>query len=237
MDQIGAQGAGAMLRHLREGIAAGRWRPGDRLPTERDLARQFGLARNTLRRRLDDLAAEGLIERMTGSGTYVAERTAGPAAGASDREGGPFGIAGFAEASPAEVMEFRLLLEPQVIDLAAARANAADLARMDLCLARSEAAEGIAAFEDWDGALHLAVVAAARNDVAARVYEAVNAVRRGGAWGTLKERTLTPERRRLYEAQHRALVRALHDRDAAAARAVLREHLCAVRDALLGPSP
>ena len=225
MDQDTGSGAGALLRHIREGIAAGRWRPGDRLPTERALAERFGLARNTLRRRLDDLAAEGVIERVVGSGTYVAEPPAGGAAGPMS----------FADASPAEVMEFRLLLEPQVVDLAAARANAADLARMDLCLARSEAAGTVAAFEEWDGALHLAIVAAARNDVAVRVYDAVNAVRRGGAWGTLEERTLTPERRRLYQAQHRALVTALRDRDAAAARAVLRDHLCAVRDALLGP--
>lgn len=219
------RGTGALLRHIREGIAAGRWQPGDRLPTERALAQRFGLARNTLRRRLDDLAAEGAIVRIVGSGTYVAESAESRATpGATD----------FADASPAEVLEFRLLLEPQVVELAAARANAADFARMQACLARSEAASSIAAFEDWDGALHLAVIAAARNDVASRVYEAVNAVRRGGAWGTLKERTLTPARRRLYEAQHRSLVTTLRDRDAPAARAVLRDHLSAVRDALLG---
>lgn len=220
-----SRGTGALLRHLREGIAAGRWRPGDRLPTERALAQRFGLARNTLRRRLDDLAAEGAIVRIVGSGTYVAEPAGERPGGATD----------FADSSPAEVMEFRLLLEPQVVELAAARANAADFARMEACLARSEAAGSIAEFEDWDGALHLAVVAAARNDVASRVYEAVNAVRRGGAWGTLKERTLTPARRRLYEVQHRSLVTTLRDRDAAAARTVLRDHLSAVRDALLGP--
>jgi DNA-binding FadR family transcriptional regulator len=223
------RGGAALLRHIRDGIASGRWRPGDRLPTERDLAQRFGLARNTLRRRLDALAAEGAIVRMVGSGTYVAE----PPASARPLEISSAVVG----ASPAEVMEFRLLLEPQVVDLAAARATAADFARMEECLAEGERAATVPAFEEWDGALHRAIVAAGRNGIATAVYEAVDAVRRQAAWGALKERTLTPERRRLYEAHHRAVVASLRDRDPAAARAALREHLGAVREALLGPFP
>lgn len=211
----------ALVRYLRSGIGTGTWGPGDRLPTERVLAERFGLARNTLRRRLDTLEEEGLIVRVVGSGTYVAERP-------------PAGAAAVRDASPAEIMEFRLLLEPQVVDLVVARATSDDFAAMERWLEAGERAETVAAFEEADGALHLAIVAAGRNRVASEVYAAANEVRRRADWGTLKERTLTPERRTLYRRQHRAIVEALRDRDAPAARAALRGHLLAVRESLLG---
>jgi GntR family transcriptional regulator len=55
---------------LREVIAASR--SGERLPSERDLSSRWGVARMTLRHAMDDLVAEGLVERRHGSGTYVA---------------------------------------------------------------------------------------------------------------------------------------------------------------------
>jgi GntR family transcriptional regulator len=55
---------------LREVIAASR--AGARLPSERELSTRWGVARMTLRHALDDLVAEGLVERRHGSGTYVA---------------------------------------------------------------------------------------------------------------------------------------------------------------------
>lgn len=58
---------------LRQRIADGGWRPGVRLPSERELVQQFGCARMTVHRALRELEDEGLIERRQGSGSYVAE--------------------------------------------------------------------------------------------------------------------------------------------------------------------
>ena len=57
---------------LREAILDGRLRPGARLPTTRDLARRYGLARGTIVGAFERLAAEGYLEGRVGSGTYVA---------------------------------------------------------------------------------------------------------------------------------------------------------------------
>ena len=105
---------------------------------------------------------------------------------------------------------------------------------MEQCLDRGEAAKGIAEFEVWDGLLHLEILKAARNQLLIDIYDALNGVRRQAQWGKLKERTLTPERRVLYERQHRAIVAALQGRDAAAAREALVTHLLAVRETLVG---
>jgi len=58
---------------LREGIAAGRWVPGDLLPSEAELGVQFELSRMTVNRALRELAQEGLVERVQGVGSFVAQ--------------------------------------------------------------------------------------------------------------------------------------------------------------------
>src|SRR5215213_9567021 len=66
---------------LRQEIEAGRWKDGDRLPSEADLVRQYGASRITVGRAVRDLQRAGLVERRAGSGTFV--RTAAARAGLS----------------------------------------------------------------------------------------------------------------------------------------------------------
>jgi GntR family histidine utilization transcriptional repressor len=62
----------AVKAALLEGLAAGRWREGERIPSEPALARVHGVARMTVNRAVRELAAEGLLTRARGSGTFVA---------------------------------------------------------------------------------------------------------------------------------------------------------------------
>ena len=59
--------------HLKAGLAAGRWRPGGLMPSEAELVAQFGVSRMTVNRALRELAAEGLVERVQGVGTFAAQ--------------------------------------------------------------------------------------------------------------------------------------------------------------------
>lgn len=56
---------------LRSDLAAGRFRPGDRLPSEADLAARFGVHRNTVREALARLGREGLVAARRGAGSFV----------------------------------------------------------------------------------------------------------------------------------------------------------------------
>jgi GntR family histidine utilization transcriptional repressor len=58
---------------IRGHIAAGQWRPGDPVPSEAALMDRFGISRMTVNRALRELAAEGLVDRVQGSGTRVAQ--------------------------------------------------------------------------------------------------------------------------------------------------------------------
>lgn len=54
-------------------ILCGEWRPNDRVPSETELVQQLGFSRMTINRALRELTAEGLLVRMQGVGTFVAE--------------------------------------------------------------------------------------------------------------------------------------------------------------------
>src|SRR5215212_8612835 len=58
---------------IRQHIASGEWKPGDPVPSEAALIARFGISRMTAHRALRELAAEGLVTRVQGSGTRVAQ--------------------------------------------------------------------------------------------------------------------------------------------------------------------
>ncbi|MDU4432703.1 MAG: GntR family transcriptional regulator, partial [Pluralibacter gergoviae] len=60
-------------RVISDNIAAGIWRPHDRIPSEAELVAQFGFSRMTINRALRELTDEGLLVRLQGVGTFVAE--------------------------------------------------------------------------------------------------------------------------------------------------------------------
>lgn len=59
-------------QRVTRGLAAGEWKPGDLIPSEIELARQFGVSKGTVRRAIDDLVAEKILVRRQGRGTFVA---------------------------------------------------------------------------------------------------------------------------------------------------------------------
>jgi DNA-binding FadR family transcriptional regulator len=180
-----------------------------------------------VRRVLADLKANRLITQTVGSGTYVSEQVNEALAAAANR-------AGRLPTSPAELMSARFVLEPAIIAMVIGNATSLDFARMDECCDKGEAARTLEQFEHWDGLLHEAIADAAHNSFIAQVFRLMNQVRAQGEWGTLKRRSATPERRKAYQLEHRALVAALRDRDAARAGELCLAHLAHVRKNLLG---
>lgn len=217
-----------LLQHIRKCINDEIWPVGYRLPAERELVEQFGIARNTLRKVMDQLESEGIITRHVGRGTFVATIPK------SINNGAESLLQRIHGASPAEVMELRLLLEPQFVELAAIRSSGRDLKHIMHCLEESEKTTTVLDFEYWDGMLHQAILAATHNNLLTDLYEAINGVRKQPEWISLKLRNLTPERLEQYRAQHRTLVNALCQRDAKAASTAVYNHLLEIRNGIIG---
>ncbi len=206
---------------LLEAVAQGAIGPGGKLPTERELANRFALPRNTIRKTLAQLEAEGAITRHVGRGTFLADA-------------GGFPADSITHTSPAELMEARMRLEPALAELIVTNATPADFDRMETCLDRAESGATLDDFEVWDAALHQAMAAATHNRFVIRVFDMATAVRHQTEWGKLKDRVVTTERRLKYQTEHRAIVDALKARDADRARAAILAHLQHARRNLFG---
>ncbi len=57
---------------IMQGLASGEWRPGEAIPSEAELAIRFNVSQGTVRKAIDEMAAENLVVRKQGKGTYVA---------------------------------------------------------------------------------------------------------------------------------------------------------------------
>jgi DNA-binding FadR family transcriptional regulator len=202
-------------------IEAGDYATGSRLPTERALCETLAVSRNAVRGALAVLEGEGWVRRVAGSGTYVAER------------GGAAGQDIALLSSPSHIMEARLVIEPHLAGLVCANGTALDFAEMDRCVEAGAAAQRLEIFEKWDTALHEAIAGATKNPVIIAACRMISRARDGSEWGELKRRSLTPERRAVYQAQHEEIVSALRRRDAGAAEAAMRAHLLRIRENLL----
>ena len=228
-------------RFVEEGLANDRLKVGDRLPNERDLALQFRAGRNTIRKVLVALEKEGKIVRSVGRGTFIS------APPASTRFPGEFGeppnrsvVSAVRAASPLDLMELRLSIEPQIAELAVHRASSDDIDRMQFAVTSSRTAPSLQEFEDCDDALHRAIAIASRNPLFAAVAEIITAVRTAAEWGVMKKRTLTDEMRDVHTNEHVEIVNAIRRRESSEAREAMRQHLANVRAMMFGhlePSP
>ena len=209
-------------RHIEALISERGLGPGDRLPTERELATDAGVSRAVIRTVLDDLASRGVVRRHVGRGTFLAPM----------ESVAPVGTA--SHPSPNEIMISRLVLEPELMPLAVAAATQADIDEMRRCLRAGDRARSSDDFERWDTALHHSFALATHNVVLVGVSQLLIDCREQPIWGGLKRRTFTADLHREYCTEHENIVEAIADRDPDAARAAMRAHLRHVRTTLLG---
>ncbi|MFZ7103966.1 MAG: FadR/GntR family transcriptional regulator [Peptococcaceae bacterium] len=152
---------------LQKFFSEANFQPGERLPSERDLAAALEVSRNSLREAFRVLEILGLIEVIPGSGTYIKkvnDDTILPLAMALSIENN----------SLEELMEVRLILESSGANLAAQRRNAQDLAQMEKALEEMQAS--IRNIKNWvkaDIRFHYLIAKAASNSLLLRLYRTI----------------------------------------------------------------
>jgi GntR family transcriptional repressor for pyruvate dehydrogenase complex len=197
-------------------ILSGRFRAGDRLPPERQLATEFGVSRPTVRQAVAVLAAHGLVEARVGAGTFVV--------GAPTASGEP--VPASAE-NVGDVVEARLVFEVGAVRLAARRARRRR-EELDIVAAIVEALEqsdGEDAYPvDVDVAFHRAVLRLADNThleaLLAPFWPTIAATTASAAEGSW-----TRDDTARIAAQHRAVFEALRVGDAELAAFEMERHL------------
>jgi len=215
-----------IAERLRELIAADRLEPGDRLPSERELARQLGVSRTSVRQALAALRSLGLVEVRHGEGAYLM-RTADEVVPTLTVE------MLHVEADHPMVWEAREAIEVHAARLAASRRTSADLLALNSGV--EAMAQEIACGGDGtesDSAFHRAIVVAAHNPLLERVFASLrDAIHRTSA-ASLSIPGRPPDSLRA----HRAVLEAIGDRDADRAASEMTSHLRACARSFIGPA-
>lgn len=210
-----------IAEQLRGLISQGEFAVGSRLPAERELARQLGVSRPSVREALIALEVEGHVEVRTGSGVYVID---GPRTRRAAAET-PHAVPGN-EWGPLELIRARRTLEGETAALAASARKKADVDALSTAITamRAAADEGVAPL-DADRAFHVAVAAACGNAVLVDTLQTYWDARRGPLFTRLGGHFENPRSWRLAIAEHEAVRDAIAARDPAAARLSMHRHL------------
>jgi GntR family transcriptional repressor for pyruvate dehydrogenase complex len=143
-------------------IVEGRLQPGQRLPSERELADQLGVSRTVVREAVRGLVAKGLLEVRPGSGTLIRS----PSARAVSQSMTLFLRAGQPNLDYTKIHEIRRVLEVEIAGLAAERRTDEDLARLEGILAEMAAIrDDRDRFAQSDVAFHSALASATHNEL------------------------------------------------------------------------
>ena len=207
-----------IAEQIRTLIASGEFPAGSRLPPERDLAKQLGVSRPSVREALIALEVEGLVEVRIGSGIYVR----GPTAAGNGEE--PPAV--HAEAGPFELLRARHVIEGECAALAAKSAKKPQLAAIE------EALEVMQREFDadkqplaGDQLFHVRVAEATGNGALVAVVKMLWDERTGPLYKQLEHHYDSPALWTAAMAEHRAVVKAIAAHDASAARAAMHRHL------------
>jgi len=211
-----------VYRQLVSLIATGRLKPGERLPSERAMALEMGVSRQSVREVIHRARAEGLLEVRQGGGTFVISSLK-----ASLNPPLSILLEGQAE-NIFEFLEIRRLIEAWCAERAAAGATRGDLRRIRGFLARMEQVKPPEeAWEKADLEFHSAIAAATHNVIAMHLMKGLE--ESFHAYFKMKQFTTRSERKEDLLRQHKAIFEAIRKGDGKAAKQSMLEHLDYVR--------
>jgi GntR family transcriptional regulator, transcriptional repressor for pyruvate dehydrogenase complex len=198
--------------------------PGDKLPSERELAESLGVSRSSIRDAIRSLELMGMVEPRQGAGTVVREISA-------DVLMNPLtNVLRHKMELVGEFLDFRKMLEPPLAARAANHASDDELQEMEEILRRQETKlrGGDLAIEE-DSEFHYSIAMASGNSVVLKVLDVIMDLLRD-----TRERSLQLEGRPQKSlAGHRRILTAIKRRDAEAARAAMMRHIEDVEEIVL----
>jgi GntR family transcriptional repressor for pyruvate dehydrogenase complex len=167
---------------LLEAVVTQQFRPGEALPSERELSLQFGVSRTVIREAIRALSTKGVVEVLSGRGVRVLPLDTGPV-----REAMSLLVRRNPDATFTSMHEVRVMLEPHVATVAAERARDDDIALIDDLVRRIArvVAEGEGhptSVHEFDAALHpdvefhRAIAGAAHNGLYVMIFDALSSI-------------------------------------------------------------
>jgi len=216
-----------IVSKIKDMVEKGRFKSGDQLPVERELAEVFRVSRSSVREALRSLESQGFIESRQGDGTYIASQPI-------EALVSPLASVIFTEKDDQmELFEMRRMIEPDLAYLAAERATEEEIDMMGKVLDLQE--EMIARGEsgtDVDKNFHYIMARAAKNKVLLRIADNVIDL-----LAESREQYLQVEGRPQKSIlRHREVLEAIRAREPGRAEKCMLEHLMDIETSLFGTS-
>ena len=189
-----------------------------RLPSERALASELGVARNTVREALDILETRHVIRRRAGSGSFVTYCSEEPSGQLDDS------IA--METSPLDHLAVRGILEPEMVRLAVINMTPREIGELEQLISEIESVRtDVADFIKYEEAIYRKIAKGTRNPLLASCYNLTIEACRLSSRTTLLRRHLTPKRILEYQQRYNSLFNAIASRDVETAVEFIKLHL------------
>jgi DNA-binding FadR family transcriptional regulator len=205
---------------IKEMIVSGQVAPGQKLPREKELAAQLGVSRSSLREAVRALVLVGVLRARQGDGTYVTSLEPHRLL-----ETMSLAVDFMQNSTLIELFEVRRLLEPPATAQAAARMDPAGLLRLEEALRLMDSASSVEELVEADDEFHTVVVDATGNAALAALLRNLSSrTLRARIWRGLAEKGAL-DRTRI---SHRAIYRAVADKDPELARAASAAHIAEV---------
>ncbi|WP_241737607.1 FadR/GntR family transcriptional regulator [Neptunicella marina] len=204
-----------VAEQLRSLVDKGQIKPGERFPSERELADKLGVSRPTIREAMIALELSGVIEIRTGSGIYVTQQKQPVERELSDKGIGLF-----------EIMEIRYIIEAEACALAASRITDEQLTRLrEAVRAMEEEEKQPNASEKADCAFHMIIAEAAQNSAILEVVKWLWELRNQSELSTRFLARIRQEGVHPSIAEHRKILQALEQRNPEKARIAMKMHI------------
>ncbi len=203
-----------IFRQLRDAIMAGTFQVGDKLPSEKELCEMFGVSRVPVREALCALELNGLVESNQGQGVFVKEIHSVTNDWIN-------------EIDPQDIIQTRMLMEPEVARCAALHISEVEKARMrDIVETfRREAESGVYSAQT-DRDFHMSIARASGNHVFLVMCDMVWKAMEQRMWKLILSRTVTAaENREQHFKEHMQIAEAILAGDAELAYTVMKAHM------------
>jgi len=209
-----------IAEQIRASILAGEFAPGDKLPPERELADLFGVSRPSVREAINVLSSSGLVSSYQGGGTVVMSLVETTAANPLTE------LIRSQQERALDVIEVRKCMESWTVYYAAQRALPDDIRRMDEIIAAMQRnLELKHPSEDLDANLHIVIARATHNIVWLHLMQSLFDAMKEFQRSVWRAVYLTQEDHLLLFRHHKAIVDAIKQKDADAARDAMVHHL------------
>ena len=217
-----------IVNQIRDLIAKGNLKAGEKLLPERELAEKFRVSRASIREAMSALEILGLIESRGSQGNFIKiDHVDAPIDGTLLKEL-------LKDHSPLEVFETRCEIEPVMVGLAAERKTEEDLKKLEGCLIKLNALgrqlesdlKQLDNYMEEDRRFHLIIAQCTHNSVLFTLYSAVNLMLKEKHWKVLKKKSIMKKGNiEKFEKEHTEIFQAVRDGDLKLARINMVKHL------------